>query len=136
MTTATYNKFNSANTRLVTDCNVTTDTFKIMLTNTAPVATNDVIADIVEITGGNGYTAGGIDIDLTAVEVNSTVEIRPDGNKVVTASGGSIPAYRYFVLVDVTTDALISYWDRGSEIALADGDTSTITLGATVAILS
>ena len=133
---ATYNKFNSANTRLVTDCNVSTDTFKIILTNTAPVATDSVIADIVEITAGNGYPAGGIAVDLTAVTVGATSEIRPDGDKTITASGGSIADYRYAVLADTTADALISWWDRGSVASLSDGDTGTINLGATVSVLS
>lgn len=34
-------------------------TFKVALTNTAPLATNTVLADITQIAGTNGYTTGG-----------------------------------------------------------------------------
>ena len=39
--------------------NLGSDTLKVMLTNTAPLATNSVKADLTEIAAGNGYTAGG-----------------------------------------------------------------------------
>lgn len=45
--------------------NFGTATVKVMLTNTAPVATNTVIANITEIAAGNGYTAGGNSCTLT-----------------------------------------------------------------------
>lgn len=57
---AAYNKFNP----FVADIaaakhDFTSHTYKAMLTNTSPVATNGVKADLTEISSGNGYTAGG-----------------------------------------------------------------------------
>lgn len=129
---AAYNKFNTANTRLVTDVNATTDTFKLMLTNTAPVATNSVIADITEITAGNGYTAGGITLDVTATTNGSACDLTIPANPSITASGGAIPTYRYAVIADTTVDALISWYDRGSTVDLADGDTGSFEIAGLV----
>ena len=57
---ATFNKFNQfVEDRANGVHNLGTDTLKFMLTNTAPVATNSVKADITEITAGSGYTAVG-----------------------------------------------------------------------------
>lgn len=41
-------------------------TLKVMLCNTAPVATNSVKADLTEISAGNGYTAGGNSASITS----------------------------------------------------------------------
>src|SRR3954469_4797611 len=56
---AAYNKFNQFVEDLCRKVhNLDTDTLKGMLTNTAPVATNAVKANITEITAQNGYAAG------------------------------------------------------------------------------
>jgi hypothetical protein len=57
---ATFNKFNQFVQDLATKVhNLNSDTIKVMLSNTAPVATNSVKANITEITAANGYPAGG-----------------------------------------------------------------------------
>jgi len=51
---ATYNKFQDFVEQLgLGTHNLNTDTLKVMLTNTAPVATNTVKTDITEISAGN-----------------------------------------------------------------------------------
>lgn len=114
--------------------NLATDTFKVALTNTAPTAaTDDQFADITEIAAGNGYTAGGTDIQngytqtggvgtMTAVDV------------VFTASGGSIGPFRYAVIYNDTAAGkeLLGYYDRGSSLTLNDGDTFTVDFGASL----
>ena len=63
---ATYTKFNQFVEDLCKGVhNLATGTLKIMLTLTAPVATNSVKADLTEIAAGNGYTAGGTAITAT-----------------------------------------------------------------------
>ena len=64
---AAFNKFNC----FVGDVglqlhNLNTDTLKVMLTNTTPVATNTIKTNLTEISAGNGYTAGGVDTVSTA----------------------------------------------------------------------
>ena len=53
------------------------------------------------------------------------------GNKVTfTASGGSIASFRYAVLYNDTpsspADPLIQFWDYGSTVSLADGESFTV----------
>ena len=103
--------------------------FKIFLTNEAPLATDTVKADMVEITAGNGYTAGGEDTQNTLAEATGTATVT--GTKVVwTATGGSIGPFRYVVLYNDTQtaplDALVTWWDYGSALTLLVGETFTV----------
>ena len=112
----------------------TNDTLKIALTNTAPnAATHAVLADIAEISAGNGYTAGGADTQNDGSESSGTLTVT--GVDVVwTASGGSIGPFRYVVLYNdtATGDALIGWWDYGSSITLLTGETFTVDFGASL----
>lgn len=110
----------------------TADTLKVALTNTAPnVATNTVLADISEITAGHGYSSGGA--SATNVGTAAAGIVTVVGTDIVwTASGGTIGPLRYAVLYDSTVAGgpLIAYWDYGSSITLADGDTLTVDFGS------
>ena len=110
------------------------NTFKFMLTNAAPSAGDSVKADITEISAGNGYSAGGVSVDLTASESGGALSVAPDGDKTFTASGGTIGAFRYVVLYNDTTTnkPLVSYYDYGSSITLNNGETLTLDVGATI----
>jgi hypothetical protein len=114
----------------------TQHTLKVALTNTAPnVATHAVFADITEISAGNGYTAGGADTQNDGSESGGTLTVT--GVDVVwTASGGTIGPFRYVVLYNDTpsspADPLIGYWDYGSSITLASGETFTADFGASL----
>lgn len=137
---AAYNKFQ----QFVEDIakgvhNLDTGALKIMLTNTAPVATNSVKADLTEIGAGNGYAAGGTAVGGQDAE-HTTGTLKLVGNDVVfTASGGTIGPFRYAVLYNDTptspADPLIGWWDYGSSITLNDGETFTVDLDATNGIL-
>ncbi len=129
---AAYNKFDIFVEHLVDkvhDLALTVDQCKIALTNTAPVTTNTLFANITEIAAGNGYTAGGE--DATNSGARSTGTFTLTGTKVVwTASGGSIGAFRYVVLYNDTPtsplDPLIAWWDHATSITLLDGETFTV----------
>jgi len=114
--------------------NLHTDTLKVMLSNTAPnVATHTVRADVTEIATANGYTSGGEDTQNTYTESGGTGSCI--GVDVVwTASGGSINTFRYVILYNDThiSDALIGYWDYGSSIAPAAGETFTTDFGSSM----
>ncbi len=124
---AAYNKHNDFVEQLGLakhQCN--TDTFKILLTNTAPTAANTIKSDLTEISAGNGYTAGGEDTQNTYAEASGTATCT--GTKVVwTASGGTIGPFRYVDMYNDTqtspADPLISWWDYGSAITLQIGET-------------
>lgn len=112
------------------------DTCKVMLSNTAPnAATHAVRADATEITGGNGYVSGGA--SATNVGTRSTATVTVAGTDIVfTASGGTIGPFRYAILYNDTptspADPLIGWWDYGSSITLASGETFTVDFGASI----
>jgi hypothetical protein len=65
---ATFNKFNDFAEQLgLKKINLDTDTLKVMLTNTAPIATNTIYSDLVDLSTANGYTAGGADATAAAL---------------------------------------------------------------------
>jgi hypothetical protein len=135
---ASFNKFNI----LAQDIgrkvhNFHADTLKIMLSNAAPDASNTVKADITEISAGNGYTAGGHAVDNQGFSQTSGVAKLIVDDEVFTASGGSVGPFRYAVLYNdtSTSDSLIGWWDYGSSITLASGETLTVDADATNGVL-
>jgi hypothetical protein len=135
---ATYTKFNDFVEQLgLKTHNLSTDTLKVMLTNSAPVATNTVKTDITEISAGNGYTAGGDDITNTWSESSGTATLGAT-DVTFTASGGTIGPFRYAVIYNdtATSDNLVCWFDYGSSITLADTETFTVDFGASLATLT
>lgn len=136
---ASYNKYQQFVEDLgnkVHDLVGTNDTLKVALTNTAPnAATHAVFADITEISAGNGYTAGGADTQNDGTEASGTLTVT-GVDVVFTASGGSIGPFRYVVLYNDTptspADPLIGWWDYGSNVTLASGETFTVDFGASL----
>jgi hypothetical protein len=127
---AAYNKFNQFVQDLANKVhNLGSDSLKVMLTNTAPVATNAVKADITEISAGNGYTAGGNALSTTSSSQTSGTEKLIVADSVFTATGAVGP-FRYAVVYNDTPTSpakpLIGWFDYGSSISLANGDTFTV----------
>lgn len=126
---ATYNKFNAFVADICNKVhNLSSDSCKVELTNSAPVATNTVIANITDIAAGNGYTAGGTAAASPSSTQTSGTETFSANNVVFTASGGSIGPFRYVVLYNSTAASgnLIAWWDYGSAVTLISGDTFTV----------
>lgn len=130
---AAATKFNSFTEALAEKVhNLGSDTLKVALTNTAPAAANTVLADITQISAGFGYTSGG-----TAATISSSAQTAGTykltlADVVFTASGGSMGPFQYAVLYNdtATNDELICYWDNGSAVTLADGETFTLDFSA------
>jgi len=136
---ATFNKFRSFVEALAEKAhNLGSDTLKVLLTNTAPVNTNTVKADLTEISAGNGYTAGGTAATISSSAQTAGVYKLTLADVVFTASGGTIGPFRYAVLYNdtATNDELIGWWDRGSSLTLADGDSVTIDFDASNGVLT
>ena len=133
---ATFNKFN----QFVEDTaekvhNLGADALTIALSNVAPVATNSVLANITEI----AYT------NLSARLVTTSSSAQTSGtyklvcaDLVLTASG-AVATFRYVVLYNDTptapADPLIGWWDYGSGVTLANGETFTVDFDAANGVL-
>jgi hypothetical protein len=135
---ATFNKFNAFAAAMPNGgVNLGSDTIKILLTNTAPVATNSIYSDIStnEVASGNGYTTGGATVTLTSSTQSSGTYkyIASAANPTWTATG-AMGTFRYAVIYDTTPASnkyLIGWWDYGSALSLTTGQTFTVSLDGT-----
>lgn len=138
---AAFNKINAFVEHLAEKVhNLQSDTLKVLLTNTTPLATNSVKADLTEISAGNGYLAGGAQATVAnSAQSSGTYKLTLD-DVVFTAAGGSIGPFRYAVLYNDTptspADPLIGWYDYGSSITLADTETLTVDFDATNGVLT
>jgi hypothetical protein len=141
---ASFNKFNQFVADLASGVHQlqtgTTHVLKVALSNTAPAATNAVLADITQVSNGNGYTTGGISVGtITGAQTSGTFKLTGGTDPVWTASGAGFTA-RYAVLYNDTPTSpakpLIGWWDYGSSVTLATGETFTVDLDQTNGILT
>jgi len=137
---ATYNKFN----QFVEDAahgvhDLSSDTLKVLLTDTDPSG-GAVKGDLTEISAGNGYTAGGTQATISSSGQTSGTYKLVLADVTFTASGGPISQFRYAVLYNDTpsspADPLIGYWDYGSSVNLADGESFTVDFSASNGVLT
>jgi hypothetical protein len=137
---AAYNKFQQFSEDVMEKVhNLGSDALRLLLCNTAPVATNAVKANLTEISAGNGYSAGGNTPSISSsAQVTGTYKLVL-ADTVFTAAGGSIGPFRYPVLWNDTptspADPLIAWWDYGSGITLLDTETFTADFDATNGVL-
>jgi hypothetical protein len=130
---AAYNKFNQFTEDLAKGVhNLNTGTLKIALTNTAPVATNSVIANITQLGPGNGYATDGNTATFTSgVQTSGTYKLII-ADVTFTASGGSIGPFQYCVLFNSTPTSplkpLICWFDYGTALTITSGNSFTVDL--------
>ena len=132
---ATYTKFQPFVEAIAEKVhNLGSDQLVVALTNTAPNATNATLSQITEIS----YT------NLSSRNITTTSSAQTSGtyklvlaDLVLTASGAVGP-FRYVVIYNdtSTSDNLISYYDYGSSISLASGETFTIDFDASNGFLT
>lgn len=124
---ATYNKFQQFVEDLAHGVHdLETDQLVVALTNVAPVATNEVLANLTEI----AYT------NLSSRNITTSASVQTGGtykltltDLVLTASG-AVATFRYIAIYNDTptspADPLIAWYDHGSAVTLANGETFTI----------
>lgn len=107
--------------------NLASNTLKVMLTNTAPLASNTVYTDITQIAAGNGYTTGGVTATVTSSSQTAGVYSLVLSGVSWTASGGDIATHRYAVLYNDTAASknLIAYADYGVSAVIASGNSDS-----------
>ena len=132
---AAFNKFNSFITAVSAGThagflNADTDVLKVYLSNAAPSASLDSVkADLAEITNQNGYTAP-VDIQNAATQTTSTITVT--ATDVVITASGAVGPFQYAVVYNDTaaSDPLVGWYDYGSAVTMASGETFTIDFGA------
>ena len=133
MATLTYVKYQIGTEVLQEAANAGTDSWRLILSNTAPnVATNTTAASASELATSGGYTAGGVTCTVTSAAQTAGVYklvLAAPVSPTWTASGGGF-TFQYVILYNLTNTQCIGYWDRGSATVLAAGDTYTPTLDA------
>ena len=130
---AAFNKYQKGVEALVEGINAGSDAWKVALSNRTPVvATDATLTDAVEISAGNGYTAGGNAATTTSsTQTGGTYKLVLTSPATWTATGGSMGPFQYAVLYDSTTNNLIGYRDYGSAVTLAIGESFTVVLDGT-----
>lgn len=133
---ATFNKFNSFVEALAEKThNLGSDQLVVALTDTAPNATDTQLSAITQVS----YT------NLSSRNITTSTSSQTSGtyklvltDLVLTSSGGSTGPFRYVVIYNdtATNDELIGYYDYGSSITLADGETLTIDFDASNGVLT
>jgi len=128
---ATYNKFYC----LVEDLaekkhNLASDTLKVAFSNAsnAPSASDDVkLADITTIVATN---LGDVTLTVSSSGQSAGTYKLVVADKTLTATG-AVPAFRYVIIYNDTAanDELICWYDYGSEVTLASGDTFKLDFG-------
>lgn len=118
----------------------------VALSNTAPgsegtpptgATTTAILANVTQVS----YT------NLSSRNLTTSASAQSGGtygltvnDLVLTASGGSVGPFRYIYIYNDTptspADPLIGYYDYGSSITLADGETLTLDFGATLLTLA
>lgn len=134
---ATFNKFNS----FVEDVaekvhNLGADQLVVALTDSAPVATNTILANITQIS----YT------NLSTRNITTTTSAQTSGTykltltDLVLTATGAVGPFRYVVIYNDTptspADPLIAWYDHGSEVTMAVNDTFTIDFDGSAGFLT
>jgi hypothetical protein len=136
---ATFNKFNQFVSDLAQKVhNLNSDTLKILLTNTAPLATSTIRSNLTEIAAGNGYTSGGVAAGFVSGSDTAGTYRLILSPASWTASGGSIGPFEFAVLYNSSTanGNLIGWWDYGTTITLTNGNSFTVALDQTNGVLT
>jgi hypothetical protein len=123
-----FNKFNCFVENLAEKVhNMASDSFKVALTNTAPLASNTVLADITEISYTNLSSRA---LTVSSSSQSSGLYKWVVADLVLSASGGSVGPFRYVVFYNDTptspADPLIGWYDNGSSVSILDGQQYTI----------
>jgi hypothetical protein len=137
---ATFNKINSFTTKCLTKVhNLATDQMKVALTNTAPVATLNQYSELtapLATTNLSGATP--FNVTTTSCTNSSGTTCKLILVDLVLTATGAVGPFRYVALYNDTAsnDELIGWYDYGSSISLANGETFTIDFDGSNGVLT
>jgi hypothetical protein len=134
---ATYVKFESFVEAVAEKVhNLGSDTLTVALTNSTPTAGSDTqLSDITEV--AYTYCSSRAITTSASAQASGTYKLTL-ADLTLTASGGSVGPFRYVVIYNDTAsnDELIAYYDYGSSIILADGESLLIDFDGTNGFLT
>lgn len=132
---ASYNKFQPWAENVAEVANCGSDQFVVALcaAANAPVNTNSVLADLTQIS----YT------NLSSRNLTTSSSSQSGGtyslvfsDLTLSASSGAVAAFQYVVIYDDTptspADPLVAWFDYGSALTLADGESLLLDFGASI----
>ena len=115
------------------------DALFVALTNTQPLLTDSIFADITEIAGGTGYTAGGeAAAFVSGSQALGLYRLILADPTTWTAAGGAMGPLRWAVLYNSipVLQPLIGFWDRGSGTTIQAGGTFKLDLSNVNGVLT
>lgn len=125
-----------ANYLATKEVDVLADTFKAVITNSAPSqAGNQTLSDLTQIAATGGYAAVTL-ANVTYAETGAGSGIWEFSSDPFawTASGADFATGRYVYIYDDTAttpdDPLVGYFDYGTTFIVTDGNSFTVTPGA------
>jgi hypothetical protein len=134
---ATFNKFNSFVEAIAEKVhNLGSDTLTVALcaTANAPVAGNTVLTDLTQIS----YTGCSSRVITTTSSLQTAGVYKLILQDLVLTASSTMAAFQYVVIYNdtATNDELIGWYDYGSALTLATGETLTIDFDASAGVLT
>lgn len=130
-------KYQLATEKMVEAGNMGTDTWQVILSNTAPtVATDTTAASATELGTAGGYTAGGNNAAITSSASTAGVFKLTLADPATWTGSGAGFTFRYAILYNLTQTQVWQYWDYGSSQLVALGETLTADLSAANGVLT
>jgi hypothetical protein len=128
---AVYNKFNSFTEAVAEKVhNLGSDTLTVALTAAAnaPASTNTQLSNLTQVAYTN--LSSRVLAGVTSSQTSGTYTL--DANDLVLTASGAVATFRYVVIYNdtATNDELICWFDHGSDVTLANGETYTIQFDA------
>lgn len=141
MATSAFNKFNSFTHEMGKGThNFSSHSLKVALTNTLPVASNAVLADITQIANGGGYTGGaggGYALDGVTWTTSGGVAKLVITDELITASA-AMATFQYAVVYNdtATGDPLIGWMDYGAPVTMGTGETFNLDFDGSAGVFT
>lgn len=134
---ASFNKFNSFVEAIAEKIhNLGSDQLTVALTAAAnaPVATNSQLSNLTQISYTNLSSR---DITTSSSSQSSGTYKLVLADLTLTASGGSVAAFRYIVIYNntATNDELVGWYDYGSDLTLLNGESLLIDFDGTNGVI-